>query len=234
MSSIHDSLLDCGLLADTLPFKHVYLHGLVRDKYGKKMSKSKGNATDPMDLIEKYGADALRWSLLAGNTPGTDMKFDEQRVAYMWKFINKLRNASRFVLNQEEGKIITVVWHDFCDWYIEISKFEQSDLTEKVLLYCLWAYYKLLHPSLPYVTEKLRNLLGYQDSLMMSLWPEDFEVKDKDYRMNLVMDMISQWRKLKRKVTNKPHEQVDIYIQANKDIQDLVADHFSLQKNIFY
>ena len=134
----------------------------------------------------------------------------------MWKFINKLRNASRFTLSQVDPKlikkldydklsaqvvksqkkmndfdkriftktqdlilqvdkynekfmvgesvqeIITVVWHDFCDRYIEISKLQKSEVTEKLLLYCLGTYIKLLHPSMPHCTERLRGHLGYQ------------------------------------------------------------------------
>lgn len=142
------------------------------------------------------------------------------------------RYQEKFMIGESLQEIITVVRHDFCDWYIEISKIEKSELSESILLYCLGTYFKLLHPSLPFVTEKLWSLIGYQDSLMMSHRPKDYEVKDKDYRMNLVMDMISQRRKLKRKVTNKPHEQVDIFVQANKDIQDLVQEHFSLVQDI--
>jgi len=81
-----------------MPFAHVYLHGLVRDAKGQKFSKSKGNAVDPLIMVEKYGADALRGALLLGNTPGNDQKFQEQKVDYVRRFINKMWNASRFVL----------------------------------------------------------------------------------------------------------------------------------------
>ncbi|MDP2090880.1 MAG: valine--tRNA ligase [Candidatus Gracilibacteria bacterium] len=79
------------------PFKTVYLHGLVRDKLGRKMSKSLGNGTDPLDMIDKYGTDALRLTLSIGNTPGNDLKFDEESVENNMFFVNKLWNASRFV-----------------------------------------------------------------------------------------------------------------------------------------
>ncbi|NVP17381.1 valine--tRNA ligase [Candidatus Gracilibacteria bacterium] len=82
---------------DQTPFKTIYLHGLVRDKLGRKMSKSLGNGTDPIDMIEKYGTDALRLTLSIGNTPGNDLKFDEENVENNMFFINKLWNASRFV-----------------------------------------------------------------------------------------------------------------------------------------
>ena len=81
-----------------VPFHHVYLHGLVRDEQGRKMSKSLGNALDPLDLIKDYGADALRFSLLTGSTPGNDMKFSVQRIEGNRNFANKIWNAARFVI----------------------------------------------------------------------------------------------------------------------------------------
>lgn len=274
-------------LTDQLPFSDVYLHGLVRDKKWKKMSKSIWNVLNPLDLIEKYGTDALRWSLLAGNTPWNDMKFAEEKVEYMWKFINKMRNASRFVLskidlddewliyedlqqkivdnydelNSYDQRIysktqtliedvdkyqekfmqwealqqtITVMWHDFCDRYIEISKIKVSDHTNTVLLYCLWTYYKLLHPCLPFVTEKLRQHFWFTGQLITSKRPVMKESWKKNYRMNLLMEMISHWRRLRGEVTNKKHEHVDLFVHANKDIHDLVSSHDLLVRDILH
>jgi valyl-tRNA synthetase len=81
-----------------LPFDHVFLHGLVRDANGKKMSKSLGNGVDPLDIIDQYGADALRFMLATGNSPGNDLKFQIERVESSRNFANKLWNASRFVI----------------------------------------------------------------------------------------------------------------------------------------
>lgn len=80
------------------PFKDCVIHGLIRDKQGRKMSKSLGNGVDPMDVIEKYGADALRYYLVTEVSGGMDLKYDEEKIASTWNFINKLWNASRFVL----------------------------------------------------------------------------------------------------------------------------------------
>ena len=80
------------------PFKDCLIHGLIRDKEGRKMSKSLGNGVDPMDVIEKYGADALRFFLATSTASGMDLRYDEEKVASTWNFINKLWNASRFVL----------------------------------------------------------------------------------------------------------------------------------------
>lgn len=85
------------------PFKDCLIHGLIRDKEGRKMSKSLGNGVDPMDVIEKYGCDALRFFLTTNSAPGMDLRYDEEKVKSSWNFINKLWNASRFVLMNIEG-----------------------------------------------------------------------------------------------------------------------------------
>lgn len=81
-----------------VPFRHVFIHGIVRDAQGRKMSKSLGNGIDPLEVIEEYGADALRLSLLTGNAPGNDMRFHYERVESSRNFANKIWNASRFIL----------------------------------------------------------------------------------------------------------------------------------------
>ncbi|HZJ83055.1 MAG TPA: valine--tRNA ligase [Clostridia bacterium] len=81
-----------------VPFKHVFIHGIVRDSQGRKMSKSLGNGIDPLELIDEYGADALRLSLITGNSPGSDMRFYTERVESSRNFANKIWNASRFIL----------------------------------------------------------------------------------------------------------------------------------------
>ena len=87
------------------PFKDCLIHGLIRDKLGRKLSKSLGNGVDPMEIIEKYGADSLRYFLATAGAPGQDIRYDEEKVASTWNFINKLWNASRFVLmNLEDFK----------------------------------------------------------------------------------------------------------------------------------
>lgn len=85
------------------PFNNVLIHGLIRDEQGRKMSKSLGNGIDPMDVIDKYGADALRWFLSNGSAPGQDVRFSYEKMDAAWNFINKIWNASRFVLMNVEG-----------------------------------------------------------------------------------------------------------------------------------
>ncbi|MFZ5352228.1 MAG: valine--tRNA ligase [Bacillota bacterium] len=92
------------------PFKYVFIHGIVRDSEGRKMSKSLGNGIDPLDVIDKYGADALRFNLISGNSPGNDMRFFWEKVEAYSNFANKIWNASRFVLmNIEKDKILRAV-----------------------------------------------------------------------------------------------------------------------------
>jgi len=90
-----------------IPFDKVYLHGMILDKEGKKMSKSKGNGVDPLDIIEKFGTDATRLALLMGTTPGNDSRFSEDKVEAKRNFINKLWNISRFILTSCEEKFYT-------------------------------------------------------------------------------------------------------------------------------
>ena len=85
------------------PFKDVLIHGLVRDAEGRKMSKSLGNGVDPMDVIDKYGADSLRYFLSTGSSPGQDLRFSMEKVEATWNFANKIWNASRFALMNMDG-----------------------------------------------------------------------------------------------------------------------------------
>ena len=99
-----------------VPFHHVLIHGLVRDSQGRKMSKSLGNGIDPLEVIDKYGADALRLTLMTGNAPGNDMRFYWERVESSRNFANKIWNASRFIMMNLEGKTVKEPENlaDFC------------------------------------------------------------------------------------------------------------------------
>ncbi len=96
-------ILMTEFMLGTIPFKTVYLHGLVRDAQGRKMSKSLGNNLDPLDIAAKFGADAARMSLIVGNTPGTDLKLSEDKIKGYRNFSNKLWNITRFILERTEG-----------------------------------------------------------------------------------------------------------------------------------
>ena len=189
-----------------VPFRTVYIHTLVRDQYGQKMSKSKGNVIDPLDLIEKYGADALRFTMTALAAPGRDIKLAESRVEGYRNFTTKLWNAVRFAeMNQAsvpadfdpagvklalnawivtrvnetvsamdqalEGyrydgaasALYQFIWHEFCDWYIELSKpllydTENTAALAETRATMAWALDRLVHlahPIMPFVTEAL-------------------------------------------------------------------------------
>ncbi len=99
-------ILMSGFLLGQVPFRTVYLHGLVRDGQGRKMSKSLGNIIDPLDMVNKYGADAARLSLIIGAAPGNDMKLSEDRVRGYKHFANKLWNITRFVLENPANEIV--------------------------------------------------------------------------------------------------------------------------------
>lgn len=118
-----------------VPFKHVYLHGLVRDEQGRKMSKSLGNILDPLDLIPKYGTDAVRLSLVLGSTPGQDVKLSEEKIQGFRNFTNKLWNISRFVLPQiKEGssKSFNLVESKIDLWILIQLRDLISSVTEKI------------------------------------------------------------------------------------------------------
>ena len=138
------------------PFKDCIIHGLIRDKEGRKMSKSLGNGVDPMDVIDKYGADSLRFFLTTNTSPGTDLRYDEEKVKSTWNFINKLWNASRYVLmNIEDLKNAS---YD----YINLTKADKWILTLKNNL----------------VTDVIKNMESYDfhnvgNSLYKFIW-EDF------------------------------------------------------------
>jgi valyl-tRNA synthetase len=208
-------------LQNEVPFHTVYLHGLVNDAQGRKMSKSKGNVINPIDIIEKYGTDALRMALVVGNTPGTDMALAEPKIKGYKNFANKIWNIARFVktyageseLNESEitaeadkalieefktiardvtgdfdnyrfhlasEKMYHYAWHRFADQILEESKaiINGTDAAAKssrlhALLWILKNILIVLHPFMPFVTEELWAIMGYNKSnlLIVEPWP---------------------------------------------------------------
>lgn len=155
------------------PFKYVFIHGLVRDSQGRKMSKSLGNGIDPLEVIEKYGADALRFTLVTGNTPGNDMRFYMERVEANRNFANKIWNAAKFVLmnleDYDDGKIPEPNELELSDrwilerlaWTVEnvtknLDKFELGEAADSIYqfiwnAFCDW-YIEAVKPRL-YATD---------------------------------------------------------------------------------
>jgi len=211
-----------GLFAmdGVVPFKVIALHGLVRDKHGKKMSKSRGNTVDPLEFMDKYGSDALRFTLVRGANPGTDQALAEEWIAGSRNFATKVWNAARFamingahvngelpdrselnhidrwILNRLDSTIASAdkgyeafefakaseeiyhfAWDDLCDWYLELVKEsfakggEQADKSRRVLGYVLDQLLRLMHPSMPFITETIWCELTGGESLVIANWP---------------------------------------------------------------
>lgn len=157
-------------LTGTVPFKHVYLHGLVKDEKGKKMSKSVGNIIDPLDMIEKYGADSTRLSLVIGAAPGNDMPLSEDKIRAYKKFANKIWNISRFVLTNVVDMDQTVT-PDFSSRDKEILqglKQAVTEVTTDINKYNLYlagekAYHYIWHELADTVLEESKDILNGTD-----------------------------------------------------------------------
>ena len=186
---------------NTIPFKSVYFHGLVRDAKGQKMSKSLGNALDPLEIAQKYGADAGRMALIFGTAPGTDSKISEDKIKGQKHFANKIWNITRFVMSQPNtGELRQDLKNEFDALALSITRdldaFRLHTAAERLynyiwtrfadeileaskkeegygatLHYILEGSLKLLHPFMPFVTETLWETLGHDTLLMVSPWP---------------------------------------------------------------
>lgn len=189
-------------LLGEIPFKQVYLHGLVRDNQGRKMSKSLGNVINPLDMIEKYGADAVRLSLIIGAAPGNDIKLSEDRIRGYRNFSNKVWNASRFVMSFEGeaefnpsfdkhlkdiinkttkyindfklSQAAELLYSEFWHWYCDkwIEDSKKGKIGTNQLKEGLKILLKLLHPFIPFVTEEIWKQIGEKELLIVSPWPK--------------------------------------------------------------
>lgn len=203
-----------------VPFKYVYLHGLVRDNQGRKISKSLGNNLDPVDMVAKYSADAVRMALLVGAGPGNDTKISDEKLKAYKHFANKIWNISRFVFDNNPDlqsdpkvaeadpeykkclaefenlaadvtedmenyrfylaaeKLYHYTWHTFADIIVEESKAkikaggEAARATQNTLGFLFKEQLKLLHPFMPFITEKIWSISPAQKNLLMiEKWP---------------------------------------------------------------
>ena len=298
---------------DDVPFREVYIHGLIRADDGQKMSKSKGNILDPLDLIDgvdldtlvekrtsgmmqdhlapkieratrkqfpdginQYGADALRFTFAALATTGRDIRFDLGRIEGYKNFCNKLWNAARYVLMNTEtldegdlersiadrwivarlNETVAVVhehysnyrldlaaqamyeftWHEFCDWYLELSKpvLQSEDAsaalqrgTRKTLIEVLEAILRLLHPIMPFVTEEIWQQVAPRagitgDTIMLRPYPEAAGTgSDQDAvdDMQWVKQFILGVRQIRGEMDISPGKFLPVILQ-NADQQD--------------
>lgn len=180
-----------------VPFKKVYLHGIVRDAKGEKMSKSKGNVISPLEVSTEYGTDALRMGLVVGNTPGTDLNLAPKKIGAYKKFANKLWNITRFVLSQERQGTVRPELKDEFDTLAkdvtkDIEEYRIYMAAEKLyhyvwdrfaaqiieeskgkpeysesLYYILENSLKLLHPFMPFITEEIWGSFSNPKGLLM-------------------------------------------------------------------
>ena len=220
------------------PFKTIALHGLVRDKHGKKMSKSKGNVIDPLEFMDKYGSDALRFALARGANPGTDQALADEWIAGARNFATKVWNATRFaimngatiegplparselnqidiwILDQLDHTIREVdslyesyefakgcdqvyhfAWDEVCDWYLELIKDTfakggpEAEKTKRVLGHVLDQLLRLMHPTMPFISEALWTALTKGESLVISQWPVPSVVEPDSEAATVVNNM---------------------------------------------
>ena len=279
-----------------IPFHKVYIHALVRDAEGQKMSKSQGNVIDPLEVMDQYGTDALRFTLAALAGQGRDIRLSEERIQGYRNFMNKIWNAFRYcelnfsltgervpefqyatlevadrwILSRLQGVIAATrraldeyrfndaaselyqfFWHEFCDWYLEITKLrvagpEPERLNAQVVLrHVFETSLRLMHPFIPFLTEELWQQLPHQgDTIVKAPYPEVTQAwvdPDAEQQMAFVMEVISALRNIRSafKIPNltrlQPHikasvaqakmlEQYQTYIVSMANISEMVID----------
>jgi valyl-tRNA synthetase len=260
-----------------VPFRDVYIHALVRDAEGQKMSKSKGNVIDPMEVIDKHGADALRFTLAALAAQGRDIRLSEERIEGYRHFCNKLWNAHQFLarhlpalqdassdldalpldcadrwllsrlqtligevngalveyrFNEAASALYQFVWHEYCDWYLEMVKArlgatvsgEQRRAGVAVLRHGLVVVLRLLHPFIPFITEEIwQRIRGTRGSLMVSDWPKAEPARsdpEAEASIGLLMRLTRAARDLRSDLEITPHRPVELVLRTHSDDED--------------
>ena len=265
-----------------IPFRDVYIHALVRDQEGQKMSKSKGNVIDPLEVMRRYGTDAFRFTLASLAAMGRDVKLAEERISGYQNFVNKLWNATRFVLmnlsetarseapfesfqrgdlnladrwilsrlaftmdearkaidayrfNEFAHHLYQFTWHEFCDWYIEMSKLSLNGTlgddpmkTQKVLKCVLAKVLLLLHPLMPFVTEEIWQtltsgagalsgippLVDENASIMVQPYPradQGWMDPAADAQVGFLIDVVRAIRNLRSEMNCPPSQEVRV------------------------
>ncbi len=269
------------------PFHTVLFHGLVRDSQGRKMSKSLGNGIDPLEVIDKYGADALRLTLITGNAPGNDMRFYWERVEASRNFANKVWNASRFIMMNLEGadevttpraselkpadkwilsrvntlakdvtenmdkyemgiavqKVYDFIWDEFCDWYIEITKVrtynkENDPVSANAAFWTLKTVLtealKLLHPFMPFITEKIFcTLHPEEETIMLAKWPEykeEWNFAAEEEMLEHCKDLVKGVRNVRTEMDVPPSKKAKLFIVAE---DAALRETFMLTKEVY-
>lgn len=265
---------------DNIPFDHVYIHALVRDAHGKKMSKSTGNVIDPLTTIDTFGTDAFRFTLTAFAAMGRDIKLAEDRIEGYRHFINKIWNAARFSLmhidestpafdpatvkglhhtwilhrleevkqavsqsvegyqfNEYANGMYHFVWHEFCDWYLEMIKpdlFGDDEETRQraraCLRHVLCETLVLMHPVTPFVTQEIWSHIPGQtnDNLATELYPEALPAclnPEACDRMEFLQQLVVAVRNIRSELGVEPGKKVRLMIKANAVDSSFIHDH---------
>ncbi len=265
-----------------VPFHHVYIHALVRDAEGQKMSKSKGNVIDPLTVMDQYGTDAFRFTLAALAAQGRDIKLSEERIEGYRHFVNKIWNAARFSLAHFEGlkvedqtslspqdtvnrwiisrmhrviekveqgikeyrfneaahELYQFIWHEFCDWYLEFIKpvlyqeeqNQEKQDTRKVLYQVFLGLLKLIHPFMPFVSEKIyQSLTEVEISILQESFPspDNFLIDEQaEKEMETIKGLISEIRNIRGEMNVPPSKNVEICLRVvDPDSRALTETH---------
>ncbi len=269
-------MMGCKFMND-VPFYDVYIHALVRDEHGQKMSKSRGNVIDPLIMMDKYGTDAFRFTLAIFAAQGRDIILSEKRIEGYSAFCNKIWNSTRFILmnlgNDFKPKAIDISsldmfdkwilhafnqtvkkttqalqeyrfndaaqtlydfwWHEFCDWYIELSKpriyagdSSAGTIAKQVLYYVLHEYLKLLHPFMPFITEEIwSNITSGEGRIVAAPWPqydERFNFELEFTNAELFKEIVYKIRNIRGEMNVPPDKKAFVVIKAGKKIEQFI------------
>ncbi|MGZ5317909.1 MAG: valine--tRNA ligase [Actinomycetota bacterium] len=264
-------------LVGDVPFRAAVIHGLVRDQQGRKMSKSLGNVIDPMEMIDRYGADALRFSLARAATGGQqDIPLSEEAIEGGRNFANKLWNASRLVLRAYPGgapalpsaerltlaerwllsrheaclaevdaaldefrfadavqALYRFVWSEFCDWGLELEKGrldrsgQDAEDATQVLAWVLERTLRLLHPTVPFVTEEIWQRFGVPEpaSLALASWPvvtEAHEDPGAEMALGTVQEVVTAIRQFRSKHGISPKDRFPATAGVRGELAEVV------------
>ena len=270
------------------PFKEVYVHALVRDSKGNKMSKSKGNVVNPLVLMDQYGTDTIRFSLTALATQGRDIKLAEDRIVGYRNFITKIHNASKFLemndcvldkefdikmiqkpislwiinllyktadnvsseiesyrFNEAANNAYHFVWHNFCDWYLEIVKpvlseinSEENKEIKNTTAYVFSKILIILHPIIPFNTEYLYSKVhNFGEILSLMDWPdsniEKIKLSKNNIEIEWIIKFISEIRSL-RAMLNIPFKSlINVYYKSiDKKYLNIINSNIETLKSI--
>ncbi|MBU0651212.1 valine--tRNA ligase [bacterium] len=264
-----------------IPFKDVYIHGTVRDDTGKKMSKSLGNTIDPVEVINEFSADALRFSIIMITAKGQDVFLSKDKFEIGRNFSNKIWNAARFLLrnapaelevslkkadlsladkwilsrlnkniekindalesyrfNEAAHALYDFIWHDYCDWYIEVVKPNlENEKTLGVLVYVLDQALKMLHPFMPFITEELWQRLPLKrdvKSIMQTQWPVvnkkmiDDEIENEFVMIQTLVQLI---RNSRREFNIPPGKELKVLVKCkDEEVQNTLKNDSDIIK----